>query len=111
MTWGRGFAWCGRSRAWYSTIRFMTLNKGAGVHREDEWDVESIMANHAESGRVGLDDMATCDAAIIDRNSWINHRTFGQDQYCEGGVAPKVALPDYIHIHIIYIYICTCTCM
>ena len=47
-------------------LRFMTLNKGAGVHRDDDWEVEAILNNHVQHGRTGLDDVASSDVVLLD---------------------------------------------
>ena len=45
-------------------IRFMTVNKGAGVNRDDAWKVEEIEAQRDAMGRRGLDDAASSDVEL-----------------------------------------------
>ena len=47
-------------------LRFMTVNKGAGVNRDDAWDVGSIEANREEYGRRGLEDVACSDFVLVE---------------------------------------------
>ena len=46
--------------------RFMTVNKGTGVHVGDEWDAREIITNFESEGRAGLQDTVTADRCIID---------------------------------------------
>ena len=53
-------------------IRFMTVNKGAGVNRDDAWKVEEIEAQRDAMGRRGLDDAASSDVVIIEEAGQIH---------------------------------------
>ena len=50
----------------YASCQFMTLNKAAGVNKDERWDAERVMQKLHTEGRAGLEDVATARAVYVD---------------------------------------------
>ena len=65
--------------------------------------LEQLLRGVPTSDLLDAMDRGECDVALITKNHWNVVRMFYQDKHCQGGAAPKIALPNVLHTLTIHI--------